>query len=141
MGLFDKFTRKTSKIVNANALGAIAASGLLGGAASGKIDEDEVKKLKGMLNANPRLSGFKSGEIDKKISSLAASLKEDFDFGKKLMLDEIRKVSDDDDVAQECLWTLLAVAKTGDGLDETEKAVAVEVASELGLELKKFGLA
>jgi len=138
--MFGKFMRSAKKVTNANLMEAIVAGCVLVAAADGTVSRDELAKVEKLLNNNDNLAAFAGSEIKKTITRYQNVLEADFGVGQAKMLKEIREIADNPEQCEEVFLNMLAVAKADNSIDESEKAVLIRVASELGQNVADYGI-
>jgi len=109
-------------------------------AADGVVEKAERDKIDRLITTNPQLAAFSAAGIRKIIKGYEDQLDADFDTGKRRLLQDVEKVADNDNDAEEVFLNVLAVAKSDGEVEPDELKVIQELATILGQDLKQFGL-
>ena len=132
--------RTIKKLENRDLMQAIVGGCLLVAAADGEISKNEAAQIDIQIRANKALEHF-GAEITKTVNLFTEQLQAGFRLGRMNIMREIRDIKNNPADAEEVLVNMLTVAEGDGNISAEEMKVLDEVAVELGLRLKDFGLA
>ena len=137
--LFTNGKAAAKKVENRDLMQAIVGGCLLVAAADGEISKNESAQIDLQIRANKNLAHF-GPEITATVNQFTEQLQASFRIGRMNILREVRDIKNTPSDAEEVFVNMLAVAE-GDGeISAQEMKVLGEVATELGLRLKDFGI-
>jgi tellurite resistance protein TerB len=132
--------RSIKKLENRDLMQAIVGGCLLVAAADGEISKNEAAQIDIQIRANKALEHF-GVEITKTVNLFTEQLQAGFRLGRMNIMREIRDIKNNPADAEEVLVNMLTVAEGDGSISPEEMKVLDEIAVELGLRLKDFGLA
>lgn len=148
MSLIGKFLKTklsgaaegVEKAITKDVVEAAIAGSLLVAAAEGGISDDEVEALETALAAVEQFKPWEA-EFGKLISKYASQIIKAPRLGKQFAMDEIRDLSAKNPHDNETVFNcILTVADASGKIEDEERAVLVEIAKVLNLDIKKFGI-
>lgn len=131
--------RSIKKLENRDLMQAIVGGCLLVAAADGEISKAEAAQIDIQIRANKALEHF-GPEITKQVNLFTEQLQAGFRLGRMNIMREIRDIKDSPADAEEVLVNMLTVAEGDGNISPEELKVLEEIANELGLRLKDFGV-
>lgn len=131
--------RTIKKLENRDLMQAIVGGCLLVAAADGEISKNEAAQIDIQIRANKALEHF-GAEITKTVNLFTEQLQAGFRLGRMNIMREIRDIKNNPADAEEVLVNMLTVAEGDGNISAEEMKVLDEIAVELGLRLKDFGL-
>lgn len=132
--------RTIKKLENRDLMQAIVGGCLLVAAADGEISKNEAAQIDIQIRANKALEHF-GAEITKTVNLFTEQLQAGFRLGRMNIMREIRDIKNNPADAEEVLVNMLTVAEGDGNISPEEMKVLDEIAVELGLRLKDFGIA
>jgi tellurite resistance protein TerB len=132
--------RTIKKLENRDLMQAIVGGCLLVAAADGEISKNEAAQIDIQIRANKALEHF-GAEITKTVNLFTEQLQAGFRLGRMNIMREIRDIKNNPADAEEVLVNMLTVAEGDGSISPEEMKVLDEIAVELGLRLKDFGVA
>lgn len=130
--IFDGAKKLVGRAINKDELEAVVAAGVLMANASGGIDPKERDQLLSSLTGNEALKDFDAGSIRAIMNRFVETIEAGPRSGKLALKKEITDVAKSPAIAERVFMVALDVADHG-GIDDAEKAVAIEIASWLNL--------
>ncbi|MGL4265054.1 MAG: tellurite resistance TerB family protein [Afipia sp.] len=131
--------RTIKKLENRDLMQAIVGGCLLVAAADGEISKNEAAQIDIQIRANKALEHFGS-EITSTVNLFTEQLQAGFRLGRMNIMREIRDIKNNPADAEEVLVNMLTVAEGDGNISPEEMKVLDEIAIELGLRLKDFGV-
>jgi tellurite resistance protein TerB len=131
--------RTIKKLENRDLMQAIVGGCLLVAAADGEISKNEAAQIDIQIRANKALEHF-GAEITKTVNLFTEQLQAGFRLGRMNIMREIRDIKNNPADAEEVLVNMLTVAEGDGSISPEEMKVLDEIAVELGLRLKDFGV-
>jgi tellurite resistance protein TerB len=131
--------RTIKKLENRDLMQAIVGGCLLVSAADGEISKNEAAQIDIQIRANKALEHF-GAEITKTVNLFTEQLQAGFRLGRMNIMREIRDIKNNPADAEEVLVNMLTVAEGDGSISPDEMKVLNEIAVELGLRLKDFGI-
>jgi len=145
MGFFDKvkaglgdLTDEAQKLMHKTFLQAMTGAGALTAAADGSIDPCEKQKMVSFIKANPDLEVFSEREILTSFDAWVTQIQTDVDSARSNMFAAIGKLKNNENAARILMRQVVAIAEADGNFDDDEKAIAREIAQELGLSADEF---
>lgn len=127
------------KIENRDLMQAICGAALLIAAADGEIESEETAKLEAIIRSLPALSHF-GAEISQTVQRFTDQLNAGFLLGKTQIMREIRECKHSTQEAEDIFVVALTIAQADGEIDEKESAVMKQIARELGINPRDYGL-
>jgi tellurite resistance protein TerB len=127
------------KIENRDLMQAICGASLLIAAADGDIEASETAKLEAVIRALPALAHF-GAEISQTVQRFTDQLNAGLALGKLQIMREIRDCKHSQQEAEDIFVVALTVAQSDGEIEEAEQKVLVQIARELGVNPRDYGL-
>lgn len=145
--MFGKFLGKKSaeakaelkKIENRDLMQGICGAALLIAAADGEIEASETAKLEAVIRSLPAMAHF-GAEISQTVQRFTDQLNAGFLLGKTQIMREIRDCKHSAQDGEDIFVVALTIAQADGEVDEKEMAVMVQIARELGINPRDYGL-
>lgn len=129
-----------AKVENRDLMQGICGAALLIAAADGEIEATEVSKLEATIRALPALAHF-GAEISQTVQRFTDQLNAGFLLGKTQIMREIRDCKHSQQEAEDIFVVALTIAQADGEVDDKEQSVMVQIARELGINPRDYGLA
>jgi tellurite resistance protein TerB len=127
------------KIENRDLMQAICGAALLVAAADGEIEAEETTKLEAIIRSLPALGHF-GAEIGKTVQQFTDQLNAGFVLGKTQIMREIRECKHSTQEAEDIFVVALTIAQADGEVDSKELEVLKQIARELGLNPRDYGM-
>ncbi len=128
------------KFKNKKFLNAATAGTALIALADGDVSSEEKKKMLKIIESNDALSVFKTADVIKSFNEFLSNFEFDQDVGESKAFEALNLLKGDDVACRTVMRLILSIAAADGVFDDNEKAVAVKVACELGLNAADFEL-
>ncbi len=128
------------KFKNKKFLNAATAGTALIALADGDVSSEEKKKMLKIIESNDALSVFKTADVIKSFNEFLGNFEFDQDVGESKAFEALNLLKGDDVACRTVMRLILSIAAADGVFDDNEKAVAVKVACELGLNAADFEL-
>lgn len=135
--LFDDLDKTFGKVTTVHAFTRVCQAAYLIARADGTIDNSEKATLQKVIAK--KFPHFKGADIAKAIADADDELSFTVDGGVQMLLGNIAKSAGTDEAAV-IMVAVLAVANADGNFDDSEKAMAKQIASRLGLTPSDYGL-
>lgn len=132
--------QELAKVENRDLMQGICGAALLIAAADGEIEPSEIAKLEATIRALPALQHF-GAEISQTVQRFTDQLNAGFLLGKTQIMREIRDCKHSQQEAEDIFVVALTIAQADGEVDDKEQAVMVQIARELGINPRDYGLA
>ena len=127
------------KLENRDLMQAIVGGCLLVAAADGEISKNEAAQIDLQIRANKNLEHF-GQEITETVNRFTEQLQAGFRLGRMNIMRGIADIKNNPQDAEEVMVNMLTVAEGDGDISDTEMKVLGEIAQQLNLRLKDFGL-
>lgn len=127
------------KLENRDLMQAIVGGCLLVAAADGEISKNEAAQIDLQIRANKNLEHF-GQEITETVNRFTEQLQAGFRLGRMNIMREIADIKNNPLDAEEVMVNMLTVAEGDGDISGPELKVLAEIAQQLNLRLKDFGL-
>jgi tellurite resistance protein TerB len=127
------------KLENRDLMQAIVGGCLLVAAADGEISKNEAAQIDLQIRANKNLEHF-GQEITETVNRFTEQLQAGFRLGRMNIMREIADIKNNPLDAEEVMVNMLTVAEGDGDVSASEMKVLAEIAQQLNLRLKDFGL-
>lgn len=127
------------KLENRDLMQAIVGGCLLVAAADGEISKNEAAQIDLQIRANKNLEHF-GQEITETVNRFTEQLQAGFRLGRMNIMREIADIKNNPMDAEEVMVNMLTVAEGDGDISASEMKVLGEIAQQLNLRLKDFGL-
>ncbi|MBE2295317.1 MAG: tellurite resistance TerB family protein [Phycisphaerales bacterium] len=131
---------EVSKLRNKSFLEAVVAGCALVANADGTVRPEEKQKMMGFLRNSEVLSVFSTEEVITIFDKYAKQFEFDHQIGEASALQAVAKLKGKDAEARLMVRVCCAIGAADGNFDQSEKAVAVKICTELGLNPKDFDL-
>lgn len=128
------------KFKNKKFLNAATAGTALIALADGDVSSEEKKKMLKMIESNDALSVFKTSDVISSFNDFLNNFEFDKDVGELKAFEALNLLKGNDVACRTVMRLILSIAAADGVFDDNEKAVAVKVARELGLNAADFEL-
>jgi len=128
------------KFKNKKFLNAATAGTALIALADGDVSSEEKKKMLKIIESNDALSVFKTADVISSFNDFLGNFEFDQDVGESKAFEALNLLKGDDVACRTVMRLILSIAAADGVFDDDEKAVAVKVARELGLNPSDFEL-
>jgi tellurite resistance protein TerB len=128
------------KFKNKKFLNAATAGTALIALADGDVSSEEKKKMLKIIESNDALSVFKTADVIGSFNDYLNNFEFDQDVGESKAFEALNLLKGDDVACRTVMRLILSIAAADGVFDDNEKAVAVKVARELGLNAADFEL-
>ena len=108
--------------------------------ADGSVDKEEKLKMMKFIEHNEALSIYDTSEVLATFKEYLAVMEEDMDIGEAKAMAAISKIKNKEEQARLVMRMIIAIANADNDFDPDEKAMAVRIANELGLDPTDFDL-
>ena len=108
--------------------------------ADGSVDKEEKLKMMKFIEHNEALSIYDTSEVLTTFKEYLAVMEEDMDIGEAKAMTAISKIKNKEEQARLVMRMIIAIANADNDFDPDEKAMAVRIANELGLDPTDFDL-
>ena len=108
--------------------------------ADGSVDKEEKLKMMKFIEHNEALSIYDTSEVLTTFKEYLAVMEEDMDIGEAKAMAAISKIKNKEEQARLVMRMIIAIANADNDFDPDEKAMAVRIANELGLDPTDFDL-
>lgn len=132
--------QELAKVENRDLMQGICGAALLIAAADGEIEPSEIAKLEATIRALPALQHF-GAEISQTVQRFTDQLNAGFLLGKTQIMREIRDCKHSQQEAEDIFVVALTIAQADGEVDDKEQVVMVQIARELGINPRDYGLA
>ncbi|MFT7309929.1 MAG: tellurite resistance protein TerB [Paracoccaceae bacterium] len=136
----SKLTAEVSKFKNRTFMEAVVSGCALVAAADGSIDAAEKQKMAGFIERADELKHFEMRQVIEVFQKTASDFEFDHTIGRASALKAIGKIKGNEDQARLLVRVVCAIGAADGDFDSQEKAVAAEIARELGLNPADFDL-
>lgn len=136
----DKLTAEASKFKNRSFMEAVVNGCALVAAADGSIDASEKQKMAGFIERADELKHFEMRQVIEVFQKAAGDFEFDHAIGKASALKTIGKIKGNDEQCRLLVRVVCAIGAADGDFDDKEKAIAAEIARELGLNPADFDL-
>ncbi len=128
------------KFKNKKFLSAATAGTALIALADGDVSSEEKKKMLKIIESNDALSVFKTSDVISSFNEFLNNFEFDKDVGESKAYEALNLLKGNDVACRTVMRLILSIAAADGVFDDNEKAVAVKVARELGLNAADFEL-
>ncbi|ATQ73753.1 Tellurite resistance TerB [Massilia violaceinigra] len=129
------------KFKNKNFMDAAMAGSALIAMADGNITSDEKQKMVKFIETHDALSVFTTSDVIKAFQDHVSQLEFDKDIGESKAYQALGKMKSNGEAARLLVRMVIAIASADGKFDDGEKAVAVKICKELGINPSEFELA
>ncbi len=136
----EKLTAEASKFKNRSFMEAVVNGCALVAAADGSIDASEKQKMAGFIERADELKHFEMRQVIEVFQKAVGDFEFDHAIGKASSLKVIGKIKGNDEQCRLLVRVICAIGAADGDFDDKEKAIAAEIASELGLNPAEFDL-
>ncbi|MFT4782464.1 MAG: tellurite resistance protein TerB [Paracoccaceae bacterium] len=136
----SKLTAEVSKFKNRTFMEAVVSGCALVAAADGSIDAAEKQKMAGFIERADELKHFEMRQVIEVFQKTASDFEFDHTIGRASALKSIGKIKGNEEQARLLVRVVCAIGAADGDFDSQEKAVAAEIARELGLNPADFDL-
>ncbi len=137
---FNELKTDALKFKSKDFLQAVLGGSALVAYADGSVTSDEKKKMMAFIQHNETLSIYDSGEVVNCFKDYIDTFDFDQDVGQAKAMQAIGKMRGKDEQARLIMRIVIAIAASDGDFDSKEKAVAIHIAQELGLDPAEFEL-
>ncbi|EPJ46531.1 MAG: tellurite resistance protein [Osedax symbiont Rs1] len=128
------------KFKNKKFLNAATAGTALIALADGDVSSEEKKKMLKIIESNDALSVFKTADVIGSFNEFLSNFEFDQDVGESKAFEALNLLKGDDVACRTVMRLILSIAAADGVFDDNERAIAVKVACELGLNAADFEL-
>ncbi len=128
------------KFKNKDFLDAAMAGSALIAMADGHISSEEKQKMIKFIEGHDALSVFTTSDVIKTFQEFLGQLEFDKDIGEAKAYQALGKMKSNTEAARLLMRMIIAIAASDGDFDDSEKAIAVKIAKELGLNPADFEL-
>jgi tellurite resistance protein TerB len=136
----EGLTQEIGKFKNKDFMEATVAGCALVAAADGSVSSEEKKKMLGFIQASDELKVFDTSAVIAFFNQVMAKFEFDADIGKVEALKIIGRLKSNAPAARTMVRVCCIIGASDGNFDESEKAVARTICTELGLNPSEFGL-
>ena len=136
----SKLAAEASKFKNRTFMEAVVSGCALVAAADGSIDSSEKQKMAGFIERADELKHFEMRQVIEVFQKVASDFEFDHTIGKASALKAISKIKGNQDQARLLVRVICAIGAADGDFDAQERAVAAEIARELGLNPADFDI-
>lgn len=137
----SKLTEEVGRFKNKETLDAIVAASTMMGFADGTVTSEEKAKMVGVLQASDELKVFKTDEVIAIFQNLSGKYDFDKAVGEMECLKLIGRVKGKPEAASLVVRVSMIIANADGNFDANERAVAIRIVREVGLDPAQFDLA
>ncbi len=137
---FNELKTDALKFKSKDFLQAVLGGSALVAYADGSVTSEEKKKMMAFIQHNETLSIYDSGEVVNCFKDYIDTFDFDLDVGQAKAMQAIGKMRGKNEQARLIMRIVIAIAASDGDFDSQEKAVAIQIAQELGLDPAEFEL-